>query len=150
MHVGEIVQLADTFLLTTRYPTEAVNPPSIKILPPVLKKSFRFILQSFSIVRCMKRQLSYIDERECTFYSLRSFPGLHPGLPIFHSFGVILSFSSAVLCEIIVSSVVKTSKSQLPLKTILIQKPVSFFCQNRGHKHSLNYLLQHPGLHLHP
>jgi hypothetical protein len=43
LQVGETVQLADTFLLTIRYPTEAANPPSIKNLPPVLKNSFLFI-----------------------------------------------------------------------------------------------------------
>jgi len=42
--VGETEQLAVTFLLTTKYPTEVVIPTRIKSLPVVLKNSFRFII----------------------------------------------------------------------------------------------------------
>ncbi len=105
LQVGEIVQLADTFLLTTRYPTEAVNPPSIKIRPPVLKKSFRFMVLAsfhFAVHDLPVFQLTGVD---APFYSLRSFTmgktrGYQYFTPseLFFHFSLWYSVSLCVLC----------------------------------------------------
>lgn len=44
LQVGETVHVADTFLLTTKYPTEVSIPPTIRRRPVVLKNSFLFMV----------------------------------------------------------------------------------------------------------
>ncbi len=44
LQVGETVHVADTFLLTTKYPAEVSIPPTIRRRPVVLKNSFLFMV----------------------------------------------------------------------------------------------------------
>ncbi len=92
LHVGETEQLAVTFLLTTRYPTELVIPPRIKSLPVVLKNSFRFI--STIVLLYGACYLSFQSScTGCVFIFTYSFvPRLKPG-------ATNMSFTRSFLCD---------------------------------------------------
>ena len=69
LQAGDTEQLAVTFLFTKRYPAEVVIPPSNNNLPPVLKKSFRFIILSRK-AESGNREKSGNPPSACPFYLL--------------------------------------------------------------------------------